>query len=55
MRWAGHVARIGGEEERVGRTRHRWVTNIRMDLERWDGVMWTGLIWLRFRTGGELL
>jgi hypothetical protein len=24
-------------------------------LERWDGVMWTGLIWLRIGTGGELL
>jgi hypothetical protein len=22
---------------------------------RWDGVMWTGLIWLRIGTGGELL
>jgi hypothetical protein len=24
-------------------------------LERWDGVMWTGLVWLRIGTGGELL
>jgi hypothetical protein len=24
-------------------------------LERWDGVMLTGLVWLRIRTGGELL
>jgi hypothetical protein len=24
-------------------------------LERWDGVMWTGLAWLRIGTGGELL
>ena len=46
MRWAGHVARMG--EERVvykvlvgkpegkrtlGRPRHRWVDNIRMDLQ----------------------
>jgi hypothetical protein len=23
-------------------------------LERWDGVMWTGLVWLRIGTGGEL-
>jgi hypothetical protein len=21
----------------------------------WDGVMWTGLVWLRIGTGGELL
>jgi hypothetical protein len=24
-------------------------------LERWDGVMWTGLVWLRIGTGGEIL
>jgi hypothetical protein len=24
-------------------------------LKRWDGVMWTGLVWLRLGTGGELL
>jgi hypothetical protein len=24
-------------------------------LERWDGVMWTGLVWLMIGTGGELL
>jgi hypothetical protein len=24
-------------------------------LERWDGVMWTRLVWLRIGTGGELL
>jgi hypothetical protein len=24
-------------------------------LERWDGVMWTGLVWLRIGTGGEHL
>jgi hypothetical protein len=21
----------------------------------WDGVMWTGLVWLKIGTGGELL
>jgi hypothetical protein len=39
----------------LGRPRRRWVDNIRIDLERWDGVMWTGLVWLRKRTGGVLL
>jgi hypothetical protein len=39
----------------LGRPRRRWVDNIKMDLERWDGVMWTGLVWLRIGTGGELL
>jgi hypothetical protein len=29
--------------------------NIKMDLERWNGVVWTGLVWLRIGTGGELL
>jgi hypothetical protein len=24
-------------------------------FERWDGVMRTGLVWLRIGTGGELL
>jgi hypothetical protein len=40
----------------LGRPRRRWVDNIRMDLgEVGCGVMWTGLIWLRIGTGGELL
>jgi hypothetical protein len=68
MRWVCHVARMGekrnvyrslvGKPEgkrRNGRPRRRWVDNIRMDLERWDGVMWTGLVWLRIGTSGELL
>jgi hypothetical protein len=62
MRWSGHVARMGEERNMyrllvgkpegkrpLGRPRRRWV------LERWDGVMWTGLAWLRIGTGGELL
>jgi hypothetical protein len=24
-------------------------------LKRWDGLMWTGLVWLRIGTSGELL
>jgi hypothetical protein len=31
-----------------------WIT-LGCILERWDGVMWTGLVWLRIGTGGELL
>jgi hypothetical protein len=67
MRWSEHVARmwekrnayrllVGKPEGKrpLGRARRRWVDNIRMDLgERWNGVMWTGLTWLRIRTGGE--
>jgi hypothetical protein len=64
MRWAGHVARIGekrkayrlfsGKPETkrpLGRPRHRWVDNIKLDL----GVVWTGLVWLRIGTSGGLL
>jgi hypothetical protein len=68
MRWAGHVARMGekrsayrllvGKPEGkrpLGRPRRRWVDILGWILERWDGVMWTGLVWLRIRKGGELL
>jgi hypothetical protein len=69
MRWSGHVAQMGekrnayrllvGKPEGrrpLGRPRHRWLDNIRMDL-LWslDGVIWTGLVWLGIRTGRELL
>ena len=56
MRWAGHVARLGEEVYRVlvgipegrrplGRSRRRWVYNIRTDLQEVGcGYMdWTGL------------
>jgi hypothetical protein len=39
----------------LGRQRCRWVDNIRMIWERWNGVMWTGLVCLRIGTVGELL
>jgi hypothetical protein len=41
----------------LGRPRRRWVDNIRIGwiLERWEGVIWIGLFWLRIGTGGELL
>jgi hypothetical protein len=54
-------------KEPLGRPRCRWVDNtgcgklasffllLGWILERWDGVMWTGLVWLRIGTGGELL
>jgi hypothetical protein len=32
----------------------RWIDNIKMDLLE-IGVLWTGLVWLRIGTGGELL
>jgi hypothetical protein len=67
MRWAGHVARMGEKrnayrifvgmsegKKPLGRPRRRWVDNIKIAL-RWGGVVWTGLIWLRIGTSGELL
>jgi hypothetical protein len=49
MRWAGHVARMGEtrnayrirkEGKRpLGRPRHRWVDNIKMNLRE---IVWTG-------------
>jgi hypothetical protein len=59
MRWAGHVTRMGerrnayrllvGKPEGrrpLGRPRHRWLDNIRMDLVevRWGDVDWIGLV-----------
>jgi hypothetical protein len=66
MRWTGHVARIGekrgvyrvlvGKSEGkspLGRDRHRWEDNIKMDLQE---VGYGGLDWIRIRTvGGHLL
>jgi hypothetical protein len=57
MRWAGHVARIGEKsnayrilmrkpegKRALGRPRHRWVDNIKIDLREkgWDGLDRTG-------------
>jgi hypothetical protein len=63
MRWAGHVARMGekrnaywllvGKPEGkrpLGRPRGLWWIILGWILERW-----TGLVWLRIGTGGELL
>jgi hypothetical protein len=65
MRWAGHIARMGegrgayrvlvGRSEGrrpLGRPRHRWEGNIKMDLQEVGWGAWTGLIWLRIGTGG---
>jgi hypothetical protein len=68
MRWADHVARIGEKRNAytllmvkpegkrpLGRPRRRWVDNIRMDIGEVGWGDWTGLVWLRIGTGGELL
>jgi hypothetical protein len=67
MRWAWHVERMGEKrnayrllvgkpegERPLGSPRRRWMDNIRI-FERWEGVTWTGLLWLRIGAGGELL
>jgi hypothetical protein len=58
MRWAGHVARMGGKRNAyrilvgkpegrrpLGRPRRRWVDNIKVDLREigWDCVDWVDL------------
>jgi hypothetical protein len=70
MRWAGHVARTGGDREAyrvlveksegkrpLGRPKRRWECGIEMDLTEigWGGGAWSGFIWLRIGTGGGLL
>ena len=35
-----------------GRPRHRWKDNVKMDHQEVGWGSWTGLIWLRIRTGG---
>jgi hypothetical protein len=55
MRWAGHVARTGEKRNAyrllvrkregkrpLGRSRRRWVDNVKMDLG-WGDVDWIGL------------
>jgi hypothetical protein len=64
MRWMVHVARMGekrnvyrllvGKPERkrlLGRPRHRWMDNIRVDLGEvgWGDVDWIGLAQVRNR------
>ena len=60
MRWVGHILRMGkrrgfyrvlvGKSEGkrpLGRPRHRWEDNIKIDLQKWDVGVWTGSSWLR--------
>jgi hypothetical protein len=67
MKLAGHVAVVEKRnvyrilvgvpegERPLGRPRRKCV-DIKIDLgERWDGVVWTGLIWLRIGTSEVLL
>jgi hypothetical protein len=48
--WESQMERDHYEDQDVG----EWII-LGLILERWDGLMWTGLVWLRIGTGGELL
>jgi hypothetical protein len=68
MRWAGYIARMGNRntyrilvrkpegKRPIGRSRCRWVENIKMDLRdiRWSEMDWTASIWLTIGTNGRL-
>jgi hypothetical protein len=65
MKWTGHVARMGekrnmcrllvGKPEGrrlLGRSRHRWIDNIKMDLLE---IGLGGVDWIGLATSGEVL
>jgi hypothetical protein len=56
-RRGAYRALVGKPEGRrpLGRPRRRWEDNIKMDLRKVGWEAWTGLMWLRIGTGGELL
>jgi hypothetical protein len=39
----------------LGRPRIRWEDDIRVDFEKYDGVVWTGFIWLAVGTNGRIV
>jgi hypothetical protein len=55
MRWAGHVARMGEKRNSYRLLVGKPEGKRPLGRERSDGVMWTGLVWLRIGTGGELM
>jgi hypothetical protein len=59
MRWVGHLARMRELGTHVGycwelRNLGGWII-LRWILERWNKVVWTGLVRFRIRTSGEFL
>jgi hypothetical protein len=65
VRWVGRVTHVGerrdayrfvaGKSEGkrpLGRPRHRWEDNSKVDLQGVGWEAWTGLIWLKIGTGG---
>jgi hypothetical protein len=39
----------------IGRRKHEWEDNIKLDLQKWNGGAWTGLIWLWIGADGGIL
>jgi hypothetical protein len=58
MRWEGHVGHWWENQKEKGHQANQdlggW-TILKWILERYDGMVGTGLNWLRIRTSGELL
>jgi hypothetical protein len=56
-RRGAYRALVGKPEGRkpLGRPRHRWEDNSKMELREVGWGTWTGSIWLRIGTGGGLL
>jgi hypothetical protein len=56
-RRGAYRALVGKPEGRrpLGRPRHRWEDNIKMDLREDGWGAWTGSMWFRIGTGGEVL
>jgi len=48
---------VGKPQRKIpfGRPRRRYEDNIKSMFKEWDGKVWTGLIWLRIKTGGGRL
>jgi hypothetical protein len=57
IRWAGHVARMGekGNACRLLVEKPEGNKPLGKPRQRWDGEMWTGLVWLGIGIGVELL
>jgi hypothetical protein len=68
VRWVGHVVRMGERrgiyrvlvvkpegKRPLGKPRHRWEDNIKMDLQEVDVGVGTGLDWLRTEADGRHL
>jgi len=48
---------VGKPERRrpTGRPKHTWEGEVKMDVKKYDGRKWTGLIWLRTGPSGWVL